>query len=241
MFSKRDRSVLALLVFLIPAVVGAQEKSAEPKRSISVTGQGEVKAAPDRVLLSFAVETTAAKATEAAAENAKRSAAVAAAVKHLLDPKDVVTTTRYMLDPRYEAQKPGGQREPRIIGYVARNEVQVESRKIDAVGALIDAAIDTGANRISGLQFELSHRDEALQEAIEKAAADARMQAAAVAKGIGVRLKGVLSATTSSQPIPMPRHFGAFGMAAAEARVPTSIEPGQVSVNATLQVTYEIE
>lgn len=233
------RAVLPLLLTVgVPA--RAQEKTAEPRRTIAVSGQGEVQAIPDRLVVSFAVETTAARAAEATAENAKRSSAVAAAVKPLLGADDTVVTTRYALDPRYETVRPGEQREPHITGYVARNEVQVESRQTDKAGALLDAAIGAGANRIGGLQFSLSKRTESVRAAIEKAGADARAQAESVAKGLGVRLKGVVSATTGTPPVIMPRRFE-VGMMAAEARAPTPIEAGEITVSATLQVTYEIE
>jgi uncharacterized protein YggE len=225
---------------LVAGVALADEKAGEQRRTISVTGKGEVKAAPDRVALSFAVETTAARAADAVGENAKRSAAVAAAVKSLLGADDTVTTTRYSIEPRYETPRPGEAREPRITGYVAHNEVAVESRQIDRVGALIDAATGAGANRIGGLQLTLSKQAELVRAAIEKAGADARGQAESVAKGLGVRLKGVLSASTSPAPVPVFRRFEASGMV-AEARAPTPIEPGELTVSATLQVTYEIE
>jgi uncharacterized protein YggE len=228
---------------IVLAVGTAQgdEKGADQRRTISVSGKGEVKAAPDRVALSFAVETTAAKAAEAAAENAKRSAAVAAAVKALLAADDTVSTTRYSIEPRYETPRPGEAREPRITGYVAHNEVAVESRQIDRVGALIDAATGAGANRIGGLQLTLSKHAELVRAAIEKAGADARGQAEAVAKGLGVRLKALISASTSPAPVPVFRRFETSAMV-AEARAPsTPIEPGELTVSATLQVTYEIE
>ena len=218
----------------------AQDRPAEARRTISVTGRGEVKAAPDRVSVAFAVETTAARAADAAAENAKRSAAVTAAVKPLLAPEDTVTTTRYAIEPRYDAPRPGETREPRITGYVARNEVAVESRQVDRVGALIDAATAAGANRIGGLQLSLAKHTELLRAALEQAGADARAQAESVAKGLGVRLKALVSASSSPAPVPVPRRFEASAMA-AEARQATPIEPGELAVSATLLVTYEIE
>jgi hypothetical protein len=234
-------TLLSLLVLALPFTAAAEEK-ADAKRTIAVVGQGEVKAAPDLVRLSFAVETTAVRAGDAVAENAKRSAAVAAAVKAQLDAKDTVTSTRYALDPRYEQAKPGEPREPRITGYVAHNEVRVETHKVDAAGALVDAATGAGANRVSGLEFALAQRAEAVGTAIEKAGADARAQAEHVAVGLGVHLRGVLQATVSSGPTPIPRpRYDVMAMAAPEARVQTSIEPGELTVTATLQVTYELE
>ena len=237
----RHRWVLgALLLIAGGHAAWSQEKTAEPRHTIAVTGQGELKAAPDLVVASFAVETTGPRATEAAAENAKRSAAVAAALKALLAPEDTVGTTRYTVEPRYESVRPGEAHEPRITGYVARNEVQIESRRIDKVGALIDAAIGAGANRVGSLQFSLSKHAELLRSALEKAGAEARAQAESVAKGLGVRLKGVISATTSGGPIVSPRRFEA-AMASEARMAPTPIEPGEATVSATLQVTYEIE
>jgi len=233
------RVVVALLIIGSRVALCADEKTATPRHTIAVTGQGEVKATPDQVVASFAVDTTAARATDAAAENAKRSTAVTAALKALLAPEDTIATTHYAVEPRYEPARPGEAREPRIVGYVARNEVQIASRRIDKVGALVDAAIAAGANRVGSLQFSFAHRDELVRSALEKAGADARAQAESVAKGLGVRLKGVLGATTSPAAVVVPRRFEAM---TAEARtIPTPIEPGEGAVNATLQVTYEIE
>ena len=223
-----------------PGAARADGKAADTRRTIAVTGQSEVTATPDVAILALAVETTAPKATDAVTENAARSAKVANALKSLIGKDDTVTTTRYSLDPRYESGKHGEVTEPRIIGYVAHNEVQVETHKIDAVGAMIDAAINAGANRISSLQFTLANRNPQLRAALEKAGAEARAQAESIATALGVKLKGVVSATTVSIPMIQPRRFEAMGMV-AEARAPTPIEPGNVAVSATLQVTYEIE
>ena len=233
-------SLIALRLAVGAPCAAADESGGEKRRTIAVTGQGEVTAAPDLAILAVAVETATANAADAVEQNAARSARVASAVKGLIGKDDKLTTTRYSLEPRYESPKRGEAGEPRIIGYVARNEVQVETHKIDAVGNLIDAAIGAGANRISTLQFTLANRNEQLRAALEKAGGEARAQAESVASALGVKLKGVLSATTSSGPIIMPRRFEALGMA-AEARAPTPIEPGSVSVSATLQVTFEIE
>jgi hypothetical protein len=233
------RRLLLLLALAVPPVL-AQEKAAEQKRTIAVTGQGEVKAVPDRVAISFAVETTAVRAGEAAAENAKRSTAVAAALKPLVGTDGTITTTRYTVEPRYENARPGEPREPKIAGYVARNEVQVESGQVDRVGALIDAATGAGANRVGGLAFTFSKQADLTRAALEKAGADARAQAESVARGLDVRLKGLLSAATSVRAVPVHARFEAMEMAAARA-APTPIEPGEGTLSATLQVTYEIE
>ncbi|MFN8627733.1 MAG: SIMPL domain-containing protein [Candidatus Binatia bacterium] len=232
--------VAACLLAALPLSAARADEKVPAPRTISVTGQGEVTAAPDLAILTIAVETAAPKAAAAGSENAKRSAAVASAIKGLIGKDDKVTTSRYSLEPRYQPSKPGEVTEPRITGYVARNDVQVETHKVDGVGALIDAANDAGANRISGIQFTLANHNAQLRAALEKAGAEAHAQADSVAKALGVRLKEVASATTVTGPAVQPRYFDR-GVAAMEARAPTPIEPGTVAVSATLQVTYSIE
>jgi uncharacterized protein YggE len=237
----RSLAITVLLVIVLSAPPArADDTAAATRRTITVTGQGEVTASPDLVILTVAVETAAPRAATAVGENAKRSAAVVGALKSLVGKGDKVTTSRYSLEPRYQSNKPGEVTEPRIAGYVARNDVQVETHNVDGVGALIDAANRAGANRISGLQFALSDRSEQLRAALEKAGSEARAQAESVAKALGVTLKHVASATTSTGPVIQPRYFER-GVAAMEARAPTPIEPGVVSVSATLQVTYTID
>jgi uncharacterized protein YggE len=229
--------LLSLLV-VAPQPAPAQDDDTD-RRTISVIGRGETNADANLALVSFAVETTAESAAAAVEENARRSAQVAAALKQKIGAGDELKTLRYSLQPRYDHPKhePG---EPKILGYTASNEVGVETGDVDGVGKLIDAAIAAGANRINNLTFTLRNRDEIVRQAIEKAGHDARAQAEAAARSLGVTLKRVFSASTLSPTIFQPRMAEGFGRAAM-AQVSTPVEPGTVAVSAELQVRYEIE
>jgi len=115
----------------------------------------------------------------------------------------------------------------------------VRLHAVDAVGRLIDSATGAGSNRVSNLQFTLEDDSAERRKALLEAGEEARLQAETTAQALGVKLKQVVSAETSGGPILFPQQR--FGMAAAEARMATPVEPGEVSVRATLQVTYEIE
>lgn len=232
-------ALVAVVLLAAPAAAQTTEPDLQ-RRTLTVTGHGEVDVPPDQVLVSFAVETTGARAAAAVADNAKRAEAVLKVLQGLIGSGDRVVTTRYSVEPRYEPAPRGGTELPRIVGYVARNEVQVESRAIDRVGELIDAATTAGANRVANLHFALADRGAAVRAALGRAAADARAQAEAIATGLGIRLGPIVSATTPAGPvIPVRRHD--FAMMAAEARAPTPVEPGAVSVSAALTVSYAIE
>ena len=124
---------------------------------------------------------------------------------------------------------------------MARNEVRVETHQIDTVGQFIDIATQAGANRVSGLQFTLDNRSPQLRDALQEAGREAQQQAESVATALGVRLKQMVAATTSGMPIVPTFRYQGVGLAAADARAPTPLEAGEVTVSATLQVTYEIE
>lgn len=205
---------------------------------MEVSGSAEVSAPPDLAIISFAVETTAAEADQAVEQNAARSAKVAAAIKPKLGPKDRSSTTRYALEPRYQQAERGSTDAPKIVGYVAYNEVRIETHALDQVGQLIDAGVTAGANRVSQLEFTLEDRTPTLRAALAKAGSEARAQAEAVASALGVQIKRVM--TASSQSPLMPRRPEGMAMRTAAA-APTAIEPGDVTVTATLQVVYEIE
>src|SRR5437899_2685891 len=96
-------ALAAIATVLSATAASADDKHPETRRPLQVTGQGEVNASPDVAILSGAVETTAPKAAEAVSANANRSTKVSAAVKGLIGKDDKVTTTRYVLEPRYES------------------------------------------------------------------------------------------------------------------------------------------
>jgi uncharacterized protein YggE len=235
-------SMLALAgAFTFAAAPAARaDDDAEQPRTITVVGYGEVRASPDLALLELAVETTADTAARATTENARRTTAVIDALKKKIGSQDRVTTTGYSLQPRYASRRPGSDAPPEITGYVSSNQVRVETRGLDAVGELIDAAIAAGANRTDGLSFTLQNRSPHLRAALEKAGAEAQAQAQAIAAALQVKLGEVLSAATSGAPMPQPLYKTRMLAMAAEA-VSTPVEPGEVEVSATLTVSYRIE
>jgi uncharacterized protein YggE len=206
-------------------------------RTIEVGGTGEARTSPDTAELSVAIETTGKTAEEAASRNAALAEKVTAALKAKLGDKGKISTGGYSLNPQYD-QRPGHEN-PTIIGYTAQNSIVVETGAIDLVGALIDSAISAGANRVDYLNFTVKNDIKPRTEAITSATRDARAQADALASALGVKLGKVIKATTlaEARPIPMQR----LPMAMAATRAATPVEPGEVTVSATVSLTFEIE
>jgi uncharacterized protein len=240
-FTMKIHVLLLLLALIHPVLAlaqGAPPGSSSPP-SIEVTGNGEARANPDRATLQIAVETHAATAADAAAANAKLSQKVADALKAKLGDTGKIQTGSYNLMPDYR-QRPG-EISSQIVGYQAANSVTVDTIALDRVGPLIDAAIAAGANRVDSVSFTLRDQSGPRNEAIAKAAADALSQARALAAALGVQLKHVLHASTSAEPQPIRFMGMASARAMAAPMEPTPIAPGQVTVPATVSLTYEIQ
>jgi uncharacterized protein len=220
------------IILLLSSTVSAQTSSnPSDMRTIEVDGHGEVRTPPDVADLDLAIDTHAKTAEEAATRNAALATKVIDALKAKLGDKGKITTGNYSLNPQYE------ERTNQINGYNAQNSVLVHTDALDLVGGLIDTAIAAGANRVNSLDFNVKDDTKARSEAIAIATRDASAQAQALAAALDVKLGKVLKATTIAQrPVPIMGRAVAFA-----AKVSTPIEPGELTVSATVSLTFEIE
>jgi uncharacterized protein YggE len=127
------------------------------------------------------------------------------------------------------------------IGYEASSSISVETAAIDQVGSLIDTAIAAGATRASFVKFKLSDDSKARSAAIADASRDAQFKAAAAADALGLKIERVVKITSVGDFIPQEQQHGyraaVFSAQTASAR----INPDELTVQATVSVTYELE
>ena len=229
-------AAIALLALAIATPAIAAEVGAN-QRTIQVSGTGETQAAPDLAVLSLAIETHAGTAAEAAGRNGGLAQKVSDALRAKLGDKGKTWTGGYSLYPEYgDESRPN--MKPTITGYRAENSITVQTAALDLVGPLIDAAIAAGANRVNSLDFNLRDDTRARNDAIAKAAKDAQAQAQALAAALGLKLGPIINATTMGSERPQPVMFRA---AAMSVNASTPVQPAEVTVPATVSLTYQIE
>jgi uncharacterized protein len=243
MRSKLAAIAVLIAVLIMPLYAASAESPTAGEntnaRTIEVAGNGEAQAVPDLATLAVAIETQGPTAAEAASRNASLAQKVVEALKAKLGDKGKISTGGYTLDPEYNEPRRENEK-PMITGYRAQNSITVETGSLELLGPLIDAAIEAGANRVNALDFSLRDDTKARTEAIAKAAKDAQSQAQALAASLGVKLGPIVKASTVAQVRPILGTGVRFAAAIATS-APTPVQPGEVTVPATVSLTYEIQ
>ena len=215
-----------------------------PKRAevptLTVTGHGTAHARPDRAMVRLGVEAQAdtAKAAQDSVSNSMQK--IIQELEKMGVPKRSIRTASINLDPIYSAQKPGQESEPpRVLGYRASNTIQVEVTDLKLLGEVIDAATSAGANRLQGVSFELENDGRYRADALRDAAFEAKAAAQTLAKALDLKLGPVRKVDQVSVNTPRPMEY--FGRAARLAVAATPVEPGEMTIEASVTVAYQIE
>ena len=158
-----------------------------PPPAISVTGEATVSVAPDQAQIDGGVTSDAKTAREASDANNAAMGKVLLALKGAgIDEKDY-QTSRLSLQPQFATPSKVSERAG-IVSFRASNRVTVKIRDVTKVANLIDVLVGAGANDIGGINFTVTQASKHLDEAREKAIADARRKAEIYAKAAGVTL-----------------------------------------------------
>ena len=229
--------VVALAAAACDVPTTAIAQTASPSaRTLTVTGTGEAAAAPDMAVFSIGVETEGPSAAVALRNNSARMRAAIDKLKELGIEERDIQTSGLRVNPRYDYNT--GTERPRLIGFVAANTVTAKLRDLDNAGAVLDEAVQVGANTINNLTFTFSDPQPLYDEARNDAVAQARAQAELLSGAAGVRLGPIL--TIQDGYVSSPKSSGMARMEAAfDQSVP--IASGESVVTASVTIIYEIQ
>ncbi|MGV3708567.1 MAG: SIMPL domain-containing protein [Gemmatimonas sp.] len=232
---------IAASVMLLASVAtpGRAQTLPEPPPQIVISANGIVESTPDRANVQLGVETQAKTAAAASSENNRKQTAVLNAIKALGIPAGSITTSSFNVSPiqRWDEKE----RKTLIDGYRVSNLVVVKVAKVEQTGAVIDAALGAGANRVAQLNFELSDPSKAREEAITKAVAQARKEAEIAARAAGGRIQGLLEITVNSFEPPRPMPMYAMAKVANEAADATPISEGSLTTQVNVSTRWRFQ
>jgi len=232
-------ATLVVLVLAATALGGCTKVITTPVGSaantVTASGTGTTQATPDTAEMSFGVSTTSSNAKTALDDASKVAESIIEAVKKAgVDEKDIQTR-----DVSVYPQTTDQNGKQVVTGYQASMSVRVLVRDIATLGDVISAANDAGANNISGPSFTVADLAPHRAIAIDKAVADARLSAEAMAKAAGKSVGTVLSISSSDAgSIPGPM-FAAESASLADKGVP--IQTGQLDITSNVVVIFELK
>lgn len=209
---------------------------AEP-RTLSVTGTGSAFLTPDVVVVTLGIQTQGTAIGDTVGRNNRTAEQIIQAVQNAgVAPEDVQTTYfSVSTQPKYdEFGNPTSE-----MTYWVDNTVTATLRDINQLGALLEAALASGANSVQGVNYTVEDPASALSQARADAMADARRQAEQIAASAAVTLGDIVSvAEVSSAPWPVFSGAGGGGAAPAQG-IPTA--PGTLEYQVQLSVSYALQ
>ena len=238
--------LLAFVIALVAAPIAARsDDSAKSEVStLTVVATGSVTAPPDTAFVTLGMDTTGKSLTEAQRQNSATIQKVMERLRELKIDKERIQTAAFTVSPQY---KPPSKRPsdappapPEIVGYSISNTITIEVRDVEKVGTVIEEVLAAGANHFHGLRWALRNEQQARLNALKIAAGEAREKATALSQAVNVKLGRLMNVTEGSRVVaPMPRVGRAMAaMEGAGGEVP--ISSGEMKVEATVTLIYEI-
>lgn len=239
---KKALIATAMAFAIIPSAALAQQAETialapgATRLDLSVTGS--TSRVPDVAIISAGVQTRAATAGEALAENAARMDRVLKALKKAGIAERDIRTSSIDLNPQYDYRN--GE-EPRLVGYNAGNQVSVKFRDIEKAGSILDILVAEGANQINGPSLTLDDPSGAMDEARLDAIKQGQQRAELYARAMGKKVARLVMVSEVSMPIVRPIMALEMSDRAAAAPPATKIVPGEQDVSVTIQMSFDLQ
>lgn len=228
--------------FLLATLLLQSCSPAEKRQSqLSVVGEATVDTAPDTAVIVVSVVTQNRQALTAQQQNARITSAIDTALTKAFGTRAKLRSRGYSLQPQ---QRWDAKSMPTIIGYEARNSVEIALGAMDRVGEAIDVATAAGANSVESVSFELRNPDQSHARALAAASNRAMGKARSMAAAIGTRIVRVIDAgeITGHSPVyPIDGRASAPDRYNVETQASTPIRPGTLRQETVVRLIVEVE
>ena len=228
------KKTLFILALLFMATSYSQEQKQIPM--ITVSGEGKVKVAPDKALISVSIETKGTKAEEVKRENDKKMDAILKFIKKTNIAKEDFQTQRVSLNPNYDYEK-------KKHNYIATQTVQILLKDLSQYDVLMEGLVDEGINRIDNVEFKSSKMKELQSDARKLAIKDAKAKAEDFVSVLGQKTgKALLISDNSQIYVPQPRMYAMkASMTMDESAPKETLAIGEIEITANVSVSFSLE
>ena len=228
--------VLASTVVAMSVSAYAQNATSSNVPQIQVQGVGKVNAVPDQVIVRLGIENKGKTADEVKKTN---DAIVSSVLKYLKDtkiPEKNIQTQRVSF---YSYKDYTDKKDY----YQANQTITLTIEDLSKYETIIAGVMAKGVNRIDGLEYKSSqlamYQTEARKLAVQEAKKKAEDYAGALGQSVGKVL--VVTDGGGSMPPPVFRPMYALKSTAADAEMDQTLAAGEIEINTSVSISFELK
>jgi uncharacterized protein len=248
---KNVKSLSLLMLIALSVTVNAQCYNNNTSNAVCVTGEAEVKVLPDQVQLILGIETVDRILKAAKSRNDEISKKALAVAKQLGIPAKQIQTDYLSVNPFHPDYRPNPTGEPM---FTVRKTIAINLTDISKFEDLLSDLLEAGVTHIHGVDFRTSQLKKYRDEARINAVSAAQNKAEALAKGVGRKVGKAINIAEISYG-----YWGGYsswwggrwnagqsqsstqGGGATPLSEDGAIPLGQISIRATISVTFALE
>lgn len=203
------------------------------QNTMTLEGIGRIKIIPDLAVIHLGIVTENEQANIAQQENTVRSNQVIQTLKNLGIVNNDIQSISYTIQPQYDYN------EGKAIfrGYRVEHLLEVTIRKIEKIGEVYNAAINSGANIASSLQFQVSDYEKYYNQALQIALKNAKEKAKEIGQQLGVTILPIpINIKEESSPTLFQGKAAPF---MAQAQTAPPIQRREVEIEAKVKTVFQ--
>lgn len=221
------KSLFAVLFFVF--VTGVAQENVTSL--VTVTGKGTVKVVPDEVVIRARIEHTGKSASEVKAQNDKVVNDIIKYLKSQKIPSKNFQTEYMRLSKDYNYNS-------KETFFSANQAISIKLEDLSKYEKLMSGLLGSGLNRIDGIQFQSSKREELESEARKNAVLNAQEKAKEYASAIGQEIgkaQSINELQGGNFPQPM---YKAMQFDSGESEQAETIAPGEMEITVKVNVGF---
>lgn len=216
-----------LFLALFIAISSFAQERQDP--AVTVTGTGTVSIVPDKVIINSRIEHTGNSAAEVKKQNDKVVNEVIQYLKSQgIAAKDIQTEyIRLNKEVNYNTNE---------TFYSANQAISILLRDLEKYEMVMSGLLNSGLNRIDGIEFQTSKKEELQAEARKKAVQNARRIAAEYAEALNQKIGPAISISE----LPTDHYQPVYRMTEmkADSAEQQTIAPGELEINVKVNVAF---
>lgn len=196
-------------------------------KTMTMIGSGQSTAIPNTAVIHLGTQTRGENLAEIQSENARITQSIIQALQRM--GVTDIKIFQYSIDKAYDYED--GRQIDR--GFDVRNILEIRTPNIDKAGTIIDTAVNSGANVVELISFDVSNREYYYQQALNMAVMNAIQKAKSIAMNLGMRTEPV--------PVRIVENTNQFvpPLYRRELASSTPIVPGNINIEASVTVDFE--